>query len=176
MQALFVLNIDTYVYHQWHGSLLTLALMMLCILFNTFLARNLPLVEGIFVMLHIVGILIFIPLWVLAPRREGGSPLVDFYNGNGWATDGLATMIGTTGPAAVLIGFDCSVHMGMLYPQTFCLLILTELSYSRRDQRLLSHRSNHSTSWIYHQCFAWIFRRHDFVRKREPCLTDWALT
>jgi hypothetical protein len=76
-------------------------------------------VEGLFVIMHILGVVIFIPLWVLAPRR-GGSPVVEFYNGGGWTSNGLSTMIGTVGPAAALIGFDCSVHMGML-SLTLCL-------------------------------------------------------
>jgi len=109
-----VLNIETYNYKQWHGSLLTLAILLIAVVFNTLLARRLPLVEGICVFAHIIGILIFIPVWALSPRREGGSPLTEFYNPGGWSCDGLATLIGTTGPIAALIGFDCSVHMGML--------------------------------------------------------------
>jgi Amino acid permease len=114
IQGLFVLNIETYHYQRWHGSLLTLALLLITVIFNTFLARKLPIVEGLFVILHILGIIIFIPLWILGPKREGGAPLVEFYNGGGWASNGLSTMIGTVAPAAALIGFDCSVHMGIL--------------------------------------------------------------
>jgi hypothetical protein len=77
--------------------------------------------------MHILGVVIFIPLWALAPRREGGSPFIEFYNGGGWASNGLSTMIGTVGPASALIGFDCSVHMGMLslnFLPTFSYLIV----------------------------------------------------
>jgi hypothetical protein len=90
---------------------------------NTALARKLPLVEAIFVILHILGIFIFVPLWVLSPRAAG-SPVVDFFDGGGWASNGLSTMIGTVGPVAALIGFDCSVHMGML-PLSFLSTHLT---------------------------------------------------
>jgi hypothetical protein len=116
MQGLLVLNYETYGYQSWHGSLLTLAYILIAVIFNTILARRLPLVEGLFVFLHVLGILIFIPVWVLSPRREGRSPLTEFYNPGGWASDGLATMIGTTGTITALIGFDCSVHMGMFIP------------------------------------------------------------
>ena len=71
--------------------------------------------EGIFVVCHIVGFVIVIPLWILSPRSEGGSPLVDFYN-PAWVSYGLATLVGSVGPTASLIGFDCSVHMGMFGP------------------------------------------------------------
>jgi amino acid transporter len=123
-----VLNIETYNYKQWHGSLLTLAFLLIAIIFNTLLARRLPMVEGIFVFCHVLGVLIFIPVWVLSPRREGGSPLTEFYNPGGWASNGIATMVGTVGPITSLIGFDCSIHMGKSVP--FCLLLLTYLLYS----------------------------------------------
>jgi hypothetical protein len=71
-------------------------------------------VEGVFVILHIFGILIFVPLWILAPKREGGSPLVDFYNPGGWSSYGVATLVGSTASLTTLIGFDCSIHMGKL--------------------------------------------------------------
>jgi amino acid transporter len=111
-----VLNIETYNYQRWHGSLLTLAFLFVAIFFNTLLARKLPLVESLFVFCHILGVAIFIPILVLSPKREGGSPLVEFFNGGGWASNGLATLVGTASPASSLIGFDCSIHMGMLTP------------------------------------------------------------
>jgi hypothetical protein len=72
--------------------------------------------EGIFVIIHILGICIMIPLWILSPRREGGSPLVDFYNPSGWVSSGVATLVGSNAPISALIGFDCSVHMCMFDP------------------------------------------------------------
>ena len=71
-------------------------------------------VEGIFVFCHILGIIIFIPLWFLSPKRPGGSPLVEFYNSGGWSSVGLVTLIGSLARPSALIGFDCSVHMGMI--------------------------------------------------------------
>jgi amino acid transporter len=109
-----VLNIEAYGFKSWHGTLLTFAFLIIGLLFNTFLARKLPMLEGIFVICHIVGVVIFIPLWFLSPRRPGGSPLVEFYNPGGWSSVGLATMIGSLSPTSALIGFDCSVHMGMI--------------------------------------------------------------
>jgi amino acid transporter len=111
IQGLLILNIGTYEPKNWHGSLITLALICICIIFNTILARKLPLVEGIFVFLHILGVVMIIPLWIMSPRREGGSPIVDFYNPSGWTSNGIATLVGLTGPITALIGFDCSVHM-----------------------------------------------------------------
>jgi choline transport protein len=100
-----------YVYHRWHGSLLALAYLIIAVVFNTIFARKLPMIEGIFVICYILGVLIMIPLWILSPRKGGGSPLIDFYNPSGWSSNGIATMVGSIAPVSSLIGFDCSVHM-----------------------------------------------------------------
>jgi amino acid transporter len=91
-----------------------LAFLIVCICFNTYLAKRLPLVEGILVILHLLGILILIPLWVLSPIQRGSSPLTAFYNPGGWSSNGVAALIGASVPVSLLVGFDCSVHMGML--------------------------------------------------------------
>jgi len=114
VQALFVVNMPNYIYERWQGSLLTLGFLFIAVFFNTVLARRLPIVESIFVFLHIFGIFIFIPIWILSPRKVGGSPLIDFYNPNKWISNGVATLVGSGSPVSALIGFDCSVHMGML--------------------------------------------------------------
>jgi hypothetical protein len=114
-----------YTFERWHGSLLGLAFLVLGITFNTILARRLPMVEGLFVFCHILGVVIFVPLWVLSPRREGGSPLVEFYNPSGWISNGVATLVSINAPITTLIGFDCSVHMCMLRSLTLYALFLT---------------------------------------------------
>ena len=93
-----------------------LAWILIAVLFNTLLARRLPLLEGIFVFCHILGVVIFVPLWILLPRAQGGEPIVEFYNPAGWSSNGLATLVGVSGPITSLIGFDCSIHMSILIP------------------------------------------------------------
>jgi hypothetical protein len=62
---------------------------------------------------------------VLSEKAHGSSPLTEFYNPGGWASNGLATMIGSAGPLTALIGFDCSVHMCMsIRPLTFWSLLV----------------------------------------------------
>jgi hypothetical protein len=85
---------------------------VIAILFNTVLARKLPMIEAILVLLHVLGVVIVIPLWVWSPIRKGGSPLTEFYNPNGWSSYGVATWVGMLSTSASLIGFDCNVHMG----------------------------------------------------------------
>jgi hypothetical protein len=55
--------------------------------------KKFPLLEGFLVLLHLLGIVVVIPLWVLGPKR-GGGVLIEYYNGGGWNTVGLSTMVG----------------------------------------------------------------------------------
>jgi hypothetical protein len=92
--------------------LLVIGLAFFAIIFNTILAKKLPLIKGLLVFLHILGVVIVIPSWVLAPLRDAHSVFVDFTNNGGWSTNGLSMIIGMLPVALSLLGLDCSVHMG----------------------------------------------------------------
>lgn len=112
IQGLIALNVSDYVWHNWHGTLLTIATISFAVIFNTVLAVQLPLLEGVVLILHLAGLFaIIIPLWVMAPRATAQTALLDFTNFGGWSSTGLSAMVGLTTPLSVLIGFDCSVHM-----------------------------------------------------------------
>ncbi|KAK1144230.1 hypothetical protein N8T08_005643 [Aspergillus melleus] len=82
------------------------------IFFNAFLARNLPMVEGLILILHVVGLFaIIIPLWVLAPRNNPRAVFTEFYNGGGWNSNASAMMVGLSTTITSMIGYDCPVHM-----------------------------------------------------------------
>jgi hypothetical protein len=51
-----VLNLPDYVYERWHGSLMAIAYLFVAVIFNTVLAKRLPMIEGIFVLCHILGV------------------------------------------------------------------------------------------------------------------------
>src|ERR1700674_4486863 len=111
IQGLRALNIADYEWKNWHGTLLTIAVVAFSIVFNTFLAMQLPLIEGTVLILHLAGFFgIIIPLWVMAPRTHPPI-LLEFSNNGGWSTTGVSAMIGLTTPLSILIGYDCSVHI-----------------------------------------------------------------
>ena len=117
IQGLIVLNDATYVYAKWQGTLLVIAIAVFSILFNTFLAKKLPLVEVLLLILHVVGLfLVIIPLWVLGPLSSAESVFTNFNNGGGWNSYGTATMIGFNTVLAGLTGYDCAVHMCKFVP------------------------------------------------------------
>ena len=112
IQGLISLQNPLYEPQQWHGTLLIISVVLFCIVFNTSLAKKLPLIEGFILLLHIIGLFaIVIPLWVLAPRNTPSVAFFRFNNGGNWPTMGVAYMVGLLTALSSMMGFDCSVHM-----------------------------------------------------------------
>lgn len=106
-----------------------IAVAAIAILFNTFFAKKLPLIEGVILIIHVFGffgILVGysrrptlihladhtqIPLWALAPRQSAKAVFTDFRNDYGWPSQGLGCLVGIIGPMYSLIGPDSAVHM-----------------------------------------------------------------
>lgn len=107
-----MLNYPNYVFEAYHGTLITIAITLFSVIFNTFLAKKLPLVEALILIIHITGLfIIIIPLWVLGPRNNAKSVFTDFNNSGGWNSLGTSTMIGLSTTLTAMIGYDCPVHM-----------------------------------------------------------------
>lgn len=69
IQGLVVLNNPEYTPERWHSTLMVIAVVAVCVGFNTFLARRLPLIEGTLAILHFAGLfVIIIILYVMPPR------------------------------------------------------------------------------------------------------------
>jgi amino acid transporter len=107
-----ILNDASYIFERWHGTMLVIAIAVFSVVFNTLLAKKLPLVEIIILILYIIGFFaIIIPLWVLSPRQNAHDVFTQFTNAGGWSTTGTAFMVGLSGIVASFGGFDCVVHM-----------------------------------------------------------------
>ena len=136
IQGLIVLNQPSYDFQRWHGTMLVIAISTFSILFNTFLAKNLPFVEGLILIIHVVGLFaIIIPLWVLAPRNNAQAVFTTFNNGGGWDSPGTATLVGLSTTIVSMLGYDCSVHMckkELYEPLTWYIMLTFK---SRRNQR-----------------------------------------
>ncbi|KAH8725675.1 amino acid permease-domain-containing protein [Phaeosphaeriaceae sp. PMI808] len=112
IQGLIILNNPNYVPERWHGTLLIVAVATFSIIFNTLLARKLPLIEGIVLVLHIFGFFaIFITMWVLGPRSKASDVFGSFQDNAGWGSVGLSCLIGQLGPVFSLLGSDAATHM-----------------------------------------------------------------
>jgi amino acid transporter len=112
LQGLVVLNVSTYEPEPWHGTLIVIGVGCFAVFFNTFLSKKLPLVEGMILLLHVVGLFaIMIPLLILAPKSNSKTVFTEFTNNGGWPTDGVSFMVGLNPIVISLLGFDSSVHM-----------------------------------------------------------------
>ncbi|KAK5709338.1 hypothetical protein LTR17_019851 [Elasticomyces elasticus] len=112
IQGMVVLNDPTYSPQPYQGTLLVWAVMVFCVFFNIFLAKRLPFVEGILLIIYIVGFfVVIIPLWVLAPRSPASEVFTTFNNNGGWSSKGVAVMVGLGGVVPSLAGYDCAVHV-----------------------------------------------------------------
>ena len=76
-----------------------IAVAAVAILFNTFFAKKLPLIEGIILIIHVFGFFgILIPLWALAPRQPAQAVFTEFTNAYGWPSQSVACLVGIIGP------------------------------------------------------------------------------
>jgi len=111
IQGLFVLNYPSYNFQRWHGTLLLYAVVLLAMLFNTYLAKHLPKVEGTVLILHIVGFFaILITLTYLAPHGNAHDVFVKYLSLGGYS-DGTAFFVGLITTVFAFIGADGAIHM-----------------------------------------------------------------
>lgn len=114
IQGLLVLNNPNYIYERWHGTLFVIAIITFAIIFNTFLAGRLPMIERLVLIIHLLGFFaIVITLWILAPRNSAKAVFTEFSNAGGWSSTGLSVMVGVLSPIYALLGVDSAVHMCM---------------------------------------------------------------
>jgi amino acid transporter len=112
IQGLIVLNYPEYVPEPWHGTLLAVAVAAFSVLFNTVLARKLPLIEALILVVHIFAFFgILVTLWVLSPRAEAKAVFTEFSDGGGWGSLGGSTLVGVLAGVLPLLGADAAVHM-----------------------------------------------------------------
>jgi len=102
----------SYVVQGWHGTLLSIAVTLCSILWNTTLVQKLPLVEGIALSVHFLGFFAFlVVLWVMGPRSNTRDTFTKFEDASGWGHSSLSTMVGIIGPIMSLGGADTAVHL-----------------------------------------------------------------
>lgn len=86
IQGLIILNNPTYVPERWHGTLIAMCLTLCAACVNIFLAKFLPLIEILILVLNLSGwIVILVVLWVLGPHgtNEG---VWDTFIDAGWGS------------------------------------------------------------------------------------------
>lgn len=117
IQSLCLINWPDYanVYAGWQGTLISWAVVLVCVFFNTVVGSLLPKVEGSFMMLHVLGFFaILIPLVYYAPKATAAevfSSATSYQNAGMWPSYGTSFMVGTLGAAFSFVGADAAVHV-----------------------------------------------------------------
>lgn len=110
--VLATLQSPEYTPERWHGTLITMAVCVLAVLFNAFCAKLLPSFEGAVLVLHLVGFLaVIVPLWALAPKASAADVFTNFENNGGWSSVGAACIVGQLSASSAFIGADSAAHM-----------------------------------------------------------------
>lgn len=112
IQSLIGLNNSGYTFPRWQCTLLMYAVLALCIFVNTVLVRFLPGLEGVILVLHVVGFFaIMIPIVYLAPISSNAFVWTQFTNFSGYSSSGLSWLVGQSASAILFIGYDGACHM-----------------------------------------------------------------
>lgn len=113
VQGLVLLrNPDASVDALWQTTLFIMLFLIAATAFNIFCARQLPLTEGIFTVVHVVGFFVFmIVLWVTSEHASAQQVFTEFQDNDGWGSTGLSTLVGITTPLWCFLGPDAAAHM-----------------------------------------------------------------
>jgi choline transport protein len=112
IQSLLALNVPGYEAPRWHATLIMYTVLFLTIFVNTVLVRLLPGLEGLILILHIIGFFaVLIPIVYLAPISTNAFVWTEFVNRSGYGNDGLSWFVGQSASAVLFIGYDGACHM-----------------------------------------------------------------
>jgi hypothetical protein len=112
IQAMIEVAHPTYVPVKWHGTLLTIAMALVTLAFNTLLSGHLSICEGMFAICHFFAFApIAATLFIMAPNRPVREVFLEFTDHGGWPHIGLSVLIGQVSNMFVVLGCDVITHM-----------------------------------------------------------------
>ncbi|OTB01478.1 hypothetical protein M426DRAFT_64013 [Hypoxylon sp. CI-4A] len=112
IQGVAVMGNQNYEPMPWQITLLLWASIAFAVFFNTVIGSILPKVEGVVLIIHVLGFFaILVPLVYLSPHNSAQQVFTVFLNEGGWQTQGLSFMIGMIAPVFNFLGADSAVHM-----------------------------------------------------------------
>ncbi|KAF2725936.1 amino acid transporter [Polychaeton citri CBS 116435] len=113
IQGILILDYPDYDDKQYQGTLLTWAVILVCIFINVIIPNWLPKFEILILVFHLAGfVAILVTLWVMtADIGSNSSVWLTALNTGGWPTQGLSYCVGFLGNVATFVGADASVHL-----------------------------------------------------------------
>jgi choline transport protein len=113
VQGLVINSRPSYSPEGWHGTLLVFAITAICLLFNTFLSKQLARVESAVLVLHVaLFFVVLIVVTVMSPNKSSNAEVwAQFLNKGGYESKGLSFFVGLITPVFAFAGADGAVHM-----------------------------------------------------------------
>ncbi|OAA54694.1 amino acid/polyamine transporter I [Cordyceps fumosorosea ARSEF 2679] len=111
LQGVVAFTMPQYTGQTWQGTLIVWAVVLVAVFINTVVSSALPKIEGMILVLHIVGFFgVLITLLTFGAHGDASEVFANFRNG-GWPTQGLSFFVGLLGLIFSFAGVDCSFHM-----------------------------------------------------------------
>ncbi|KAJ3496009.1 hypothetical protein NLG97_g2979 [Lecanicillium saksenae] len=112
MQGLVSFTMPEYHGATWQGTLIVWGVVLVAVFINTVVSSALPKIEGMILILHIVGFFgVIITLATFGSKESATVVFTTFRNEGDWPTQGLSFFVGLLGLIYSFAGVDCSFHM-----------------------------------------------------------------
>ncbi|KAH7125819.1 amino acid/polyamine transporter I [Dactylonectria macrodidyma] len=112
IQGLVTFMVPSYSGTTWQGTLMLWMTILIAVFINTVVSSMLPKIEGMILILHIIGFFaILITLVTFGANADASEVFLEFRNEGMWPTQGLSWFVGLLGCVFSFAGVDCSFHM-----------------------------------------------------------------
>lgn len=113
IQGLVINSRPSYELERWHGTLMAIAVVGICLMFNSFFSKGLPHVETATLSLHVsLFVVVLVIITVMSPEKSPNSDVWTlFLNDGGYESKGLSFFVGLITPVFAFTGVDGAVHM-----------------------------------------------------------------
>ncbi|KAI0440548.1 amino acid/polyamine transporter I [Xylaria telfairii] len=114
IQGLIILTHPGYLetMQNWHGTLLSWAVILFSYCINTFIGSVLATFEGIALVVHILGFFaVILSITIIGKPSNPDAVWDTWLNLGGWPTQGLSFSIGIIGNVVAFVGADGAIHM-----------------------------------------------------------------
>ncbi|RBR12048.1 hypothetical protein FVER53590_04393 [Fusarium verticillioides] len=117
MQALIIVNNETYVPERWRGMLFYWAVLFYALVLNIWGDRLLPHINTVSGAIHVIGfVTIVVVLGVMAPKNTASFVFTEVTNSSGWADDGVSWLVGLLSAVYPFLGYDAACHLAEEMP------------------------------------------------------------
>ena len=112
VQSIINIAQESYSFAPWQYTLIMIGFLAITIVFNTWGAKALPMLETCSLFGHLAGFLItLIPLLVLAPKNSAKQVFTEVVNNGGWSNTGTSCLIAQVSVLYCNLGSDSAVHI-----------------------------------------------------------------